>query len=66
MADAEGLAKPVIYLCKQAAFEDKKTPPHFDTNHHQTIIWDQATMLADMDSLVATIRFSIPEARQSD
>jgi hypothetical protein len=63
---AEGLGKPVIYLCKKAAFEDKKTRPHFDTNHHQTIIWDQATMPTDMDSLVATVRFSIPEARQSD
>jgi len=63
---AEGLGKPVIYLCKKAAFEDKNTRPHFDTNHHQTIIWDQATMPTDMDSLVATIRFSIPEARQSD
>jgi nucleoside 2-deoxyribosyltransferase len=63
---AEGLGKPVIYLCKKAAFEGKQTRPHFDTNHHQTIIWDQATIQTDMDGLVATIRFSIAEARQSD
>jgi nucleoside 2-deoxyribosyltransferase len=63
---AEGLGKPVIYLCKRAAFSNEATRPHFDTNHHQTIMWDQATMPADMDSLVATIRFSIPEAKQTD
>ena len=29
---AEGLGKPVIYLCKKSYWEEFKT--HFDTNHH--------------------------------
>ena len=63
---AEGLGKPVIYLCKKSAFEDPKTRPHFDTNHHLTIVWDAATIADDMARLTATIRFTIPEAKQAD
>lgn len=33
---AEGLGKPVIYICEKAKF-DKKTP-HFDTNHCTTVL----------------------------
>jgi hypothetical protein len=43
---AEGLGKPVVYLCKKSIFVDPVRQPHFDTK--------------------ATIRFSIPEARQTD
>lgn len=63
---AEGLGKPVIYLCKKAVFDDPGQRPHFDTNHHLTITWDGPTIADDMERLKATIRFSIPEARQSD
>jgi nucleoside 2-deoxyribosyltransferase len=63
---AEGLGKPVIYLCKKEVFENPKTRPHFDTNHHLTIVWDRETIQEDMERLVATIRYSIPEARQVD
>jgi hypothetical protein len=63
---AEGLGKPVIYLCKKEVFADPKAKPHFDTNHHLTIVWDRETIQEDMERLVATIRYSIPEARQVD
>jgi hypothetical protein len=63
---AEGLQKPVIYLCRRSIFDDPKRRPHFDTNHHLTIPWEPETAAEDMRSLKATIRFSIPEARQID
>ena len=36
---AEGLGKPVIYLCEQGKFDAEKT--HFDTNHCTTVPWDR-------------------------
>lgn len=63
---AEGLDIPVIYLCKRDVFENEETRPHFDTNHHLTITWDPETIGEDMQQLKATIRFSIPEAKQAD
>ena len=36
---AEGLGKPVIYLCEQGKFVAEKT--HFDTNHCTTVPWDR-------------------------
>jgi hypothetical protein len=63
---AEGLGKPVIYLCKRSVFNDSKHKPHFDTNHHLTITWEEETVAEDMANLKATVRFSIPEARQVD
>ncbi len=54
---AEGLGKPVIYICEQDKFADAKT--HFDTNHCTTVTW-----LADKpdhftSELIATIRRSL-------
>jgi hypothetical protein len=63
---AEGLGKPVIYLCRKSVFDDPVTRPHFDTNHHLTITWEPDTAEEDMANLKATVRFSIPEARQLD
>lgn len=34
---AEGLGKPVIYLCEKNKFESAQT--HFDTNHCTTVMW---------------------------
>jgi hypothetical protein len=64
---AEGLSKPVIYTCKKSVFDGKGSiaRPHFDTNHHLTIIWDPETLQKAADSLKETIRFTIPEARQA-
>ncbi len=36
---AEGLGKPVIYICEQKKFDEKGT--HFDTNHCTTVFWDR-------------------------
>ena len=53
---AEGLGKPVIYICEKKKFEAKKT--HFDTNHCTTVPWSK-----DDDSfsqeLIATLRRSL-------
>jgi hypothetical protein len=62
---AEGLGKPVIYTCKKKKFEEDK--PHFDTNHHLTITWDEKEIQKAVESLKATIRATLPnEAKMSD
>jgi hypothetical protein len=65
---AEGLGKPVIYTCEKSVFDGKKADivrPHFDTNHHLTILWDAADPQVAANGLRETIRFTIPEARQA-
>ena len=57
---AEGLGKPVIYTCEEAAF--KKTPSHFDTNHHLHVLWNASDIGPALTKLKATIRATIPEA----
>lgn len=37
---AEGLAKPVIYICEKEKFEHDGT--HFDTNHCTTVFWSKS------------------------
>ena len=54
---AEGLGKPVLYLCSKAVFDEYGT--HFDTNHCTTIKWDAAESNAFSDELVATLRRSL-------
>ena len=61
---ATGLGKPVIYTCERTVFEKRKS--HFDTNHHLHIPWDAANMAPALLQLKATIRFTIPEAKQQD
>ncbi len=62
---AEGLGKPVIYLCERSHFEMFKT--HFDTNHHTTIIWDEKKMSEALEKLKATIRATFPsDAKMTD
>jgi len=56
---AEGLGKPVIYTCEKSKFE--KDPPHFDTNHHLTIPWDEKNIEEAAAKLKATIRATLPE-----
>lgn len=56
---AEGLRKPVIYLCEQAVWDDVASRPHFDVNHRTTIMWDEAKPDEFLDRLVATIKNSI-------
>lgn len=62
---AEGLGKPVIYTCEKEKFEEQK--PHFDTNHHLTIIWDEENPEEAPEELKATIRATLPgEAKLTD
>jgi Zn-finger nucleic acid-binding protein len=55
---AEGLGKPVIYTCEKKKFFS--TPPHFDTNHHLTIIWCKDEAAIAGRQLTATIRATFP------
>ncbi len=62
---AEGLGKPVIYICEKEKFEIAKT--HFDTNHHLTIVWDKDNLQKAGEDLKATIRATLPQlAKQED
>ena len=54
---AEGLGKPVIYVCEQKKFNEKST--HFDTNHCTTIFWDRENDEDFKKDLIATIRRSL-------
>jgi hypothetical protein len=51
---AEGLGKPVLYLCEKIKFDEKKT--HFDTNHCTTILWDTEDIRNFKNELIATLR----------
>ena len=60
---AEGLGKPVIYICEKEKFESKDGP-HFDTNHCTTVFWSK---YRDNDEdfrqkLTATLRRSLDES----
>jgi len=54
---AEGLGKPVLYLCERGKFDERKT--HFDTNHCTTVLWDVGEKEAFKAELIATIRRSL-------
>ena len=62
---AEGLGKPVIYICEKEKFENDDGT-HFDTNHCTTVIWSKSR---DRDNdkdfcqkLTATLRRSLDES----
>lgn len=54
---AEGLGKPVLYICERTKFDAAKT--HFDTNHCTTVVWDAESPLDFRESLVATLKRSL-------
>lgn len=54
---AEGLGKPVLYLCNRQIFEEQGT--HFDTNHCTTVLWDPAEPAPFTEELLATLRRSL-------
>lgn len=58
---AEGLNKPVIFTCRKSVFDDPNKRPHFDTNHHLTVVWDPANLHEAVEQLKATIRATLPE-----
>ncbi len=54
---AEGLGKPVLYLCERTKFDERQT--HFDTNHCTTVIWQRDKPEIFTAELVATLRRSL-------
>lgn len=54
---AEGLGKPVVYLCEQNKFDNAKT--HFDTNHCTTVLWSTDKQEQFRADLIATLRRSL-------
>lgn len=54
---AEGLGKPVLYLCKHEVFKENGT--HFDTNHCTTVMWDSRDPHIFKNELLATLRRSL-------
>jgi len=62
---ASGLGKPVIYTCSQDAWKKKK--PHFDVEHHQTVIWDSSNPQEAEQRIKDIIRTTLPgEAKLID
>ena len=54
---AEGLGKPVVYICERTKFE--KESSHFDTNHCTTITWSKDDLEEFRRELIATLRRSL-------
>ena len=54
---AEGLGKPVIYICEKSKFDNEST--HFDTNHCTTVPWSKDDPEGFRKELIATLRRSL-------
>lgn len=54
---AEGLGKPVIYICEKIKFN--KDAPHFDVNHCTTVMWSADNPDEFCTELVAVLRRSL-------
>ena len=56
---AEGLGKPVIYICEQSTFNDKEKKIHFDVEHQEIYRWeskDEISVKKFQQDLEAKIR----------
>jgi hypothetical protein len=51
---AEGLGKPVLYICEKQKFESRQT--HFDTNHCTTVMWTETRPEEFCGELLATLK----------
>jgi hypothetical protein len=60
---AEGLGKPVIYTCEESKFPGAS---HFDTNHHQHVLWTENNLTPAVTLLKAAIRATVPEATSEE
>jgi hypothetical protein len=60
---AEGLGKPVIYLCREDVFNspDPSVRPHFDASHLVTILWNPTSPDVAANRLKACIRATLPD-----
>lgn len=54
---AEGMRKPVIYICERTKFAKAKS--HFDTNHSTTVLWSTDEPAEFVRELAATVRRSL-------
>ena len=54
---AEGLGKPVVYICEEAMFKERKT--HFDVNHCTTVPWCTDDANGFREQLIAVLRKSL-------
>ena len=57
---AEGLGKPVIYICQKEKFDAEET--HFDTNHCTTVPWSREADEGFRQELTATLRRSLDQS----
>ena len=55
---AEGAGKPVFYICEKTKFSEART--HFDTEHMQTIRWEETDPASAAEELKAAIRNEFP------
>ena len=55
---AEGLGKPVVYICEKTKFDKEST--HFDANHCTTVLWSTDDPGGFRRELIATLRRSLP------
>ena len=55
---AEGLGRPVVYICNKKKFNDGKGT-HFDTNHYTTVQWSMDDADSFQQELKATLRRSL-------
>jgi hypothetical protein len=66
---AEGIGRPVIYVCKADVLsnEEHTAHPHFDTRQQLIVPWDLADMTPTVRKLKAAIRATLPgEAKMED
>ncbi|HVB80116.1 MAG TPA: hypothetical protein VNE82_09280 [Candidatus Binataceae bacterium] len=59
---AEGLGRPVIYVCEKAVWShpDHAQRPHFDTNHLNTVRWSHSDLPRARQQLADMIRDTFP------
>lgn len=55
---AEGLGKPVLYICDKKKFDEHGT--HFDINHYTTVMWEPDEPEDFCKRLIATLRRGLP------
>ena len=55
---AEGAGKPVFYICEKTKFSEART--HFDTEHMQTIRWEETDPASAAEELKAAIHNEFP------
>ena len=64
---AEGLGKPVIYICAEKDESGNRISTHFDTDHRHTVRWDLSKVAETSKRLKAVIRNTLlGEAVQED